>query len=308
MRFEFTYTLDDLNEALLSAANAQRTEIKRYRVRASRVLALPFFIVLAVGLWFAIHFSMARGQSANIDENLPDDVVVELITSTIPALVVAGMVAMMYVVSWRKARWKRPRANDGERRRSLGPQVLGYVLLTIVTFAVILPLNPWATCIWYPTRGELALLRVGPWLMNLAAIFIWSALHRHWQPREQWFNNPGFRRPKVLELDDQGFRLSDSINRYDFKWDAFIRAAETTGLLVLVAEDKKQWMIPKRAFTDEGEIDRARALIQKKITDSQFLVQPGGFAVLPKPVVPVSEGVQFQSKKCEDSRSTDLKD
>jgi hypothetical protein len=59
--------------------------------------------------------------------------------------------------------------------------------------------------------------------------------------------------------------------------------------MVLVTENKQQYLIPKRAFASEADLQAFRALLQNKITQTTFLTEMTGFAVLPKPAIAVGE-------------------
>jgi len=45
----------------------------------------------------------------------------------------------------------------------------------------------------------------------------------------------------------------------------------------------------KRAFADPQAIERCRSMLQNVIPITRFLVPPIGFAVLPKPVLPLPD-------------------
>jgi len=57
--------------------------------------------------------------------------------------------------------------------------------------------------------------------------------------------------------------------------------------LILVNTAGHSYAIPKRAIPDDAAVQQVRALLQNKIRNVSFLAAPSGFAVLPKPVLPV---------------------
>jgi hypothetical protein len=97
----------------------------------------------------------------------------------------------------------------------------------------------------------------------------------------QWNAKPTWRREKVVMLDEDGLTIIDSLSRIEYRWAYFSKARETTNLLIFHGEDNLMYLLPKRA-TAQDELNQVRALIHNGIPDAQFLVKPGGFAVLPK--------------------------
>ena len=287
MKLQFRYTLGDLQETLFFT---DAGDAKRQRTAAGGLIGWITFVVIATLLFVFLRVaSPSNAKSATAPQNPPADLILDLVTTMIPVAVILLILVIALWRSWRNSRWS-PRIPDPTAKSSrIVRQVVSSFALLLLALAILLLFNPNITFLWYASRGDMVLLRIGPWAVVFILLIAFSLLYRQWQPRQQWLANPAYRREKVLELNDQAARLSDSLLVMESKWENFIMAWETPNFLFLVAEDKRRWMIPKRAFSDESEIDRARALIQNKIADSRFLVQPGGFAVVPKPVVPVSE-------------------
>jgi hypothetical protein len=86
-------------------------------------------------------------------------------------------------------------------------------------------------------------------------------------------------------------RWADTVASSAYTWPYFSRARETENLLILAGDGGLQHLLPKRAFGDTAEIEACRSLLQNKIANTKFLTLPGGFAVLPKSVIPLSAPV-----------------
>ena len=303
MRIRLNYRLEDLQEAVFFVDVEKKMPPRAIR---RGIIGWLVFVAMATAMFYFLRATPAptAGLMA-AHEDFPVDPILEFVTTLLPSGVMLLILILSLWQAWRSSRWSPhplKRRRDGMLATVI---VLGIAFLAFGGFLLV---NRPTTFLWYATRDQLVLLRIGPWVLVFVLMIVFSLLYRRWQPRKQWLMNPGHRRETEIELDDLGVRVHDSLTLHERKWETFVKARETPGLLLLESEDARRWMIPKRAFNDASEIDRARALIQNKISDSRFLVQPGGFAVLPKPVMPVSEAVQIQTMKCEDSRSTDLND
>lgn len=147
-------------------------------------------------------------------------------------------------------------------------------------------INPGPPIVWRLTRPQLLLLEWGPWALNLVLLIVLGVLQRRWSARQQWLANPTWGRPKVIEIDEWSFRLSDTVTRIELSWPGIVRAHETANLLVLHAESGLRYLIPKRAFADEADLFRARSLIQTAVPDNKLQASPVGFAVMAAPAAP----------------------
>jgi hypothetical protein len=214
---------------------------------------------------------------------------VELIPTILPAIY---FFVLQLLWMWNKWRLTRPaviraaRANPRKPDAFVRSVALPTGIFVFVVMVITVHLS--FSSLWQTTRRVAFLAEIGPWGVNCFLLLVLLMLWQPWLVRRQWAADPAWQRPKVVELDADGFHVADSVRRVHFAWQHFVEAYETDNLLVLLAENGLGYSVPKRAFGDADEIDRARALIQNNISYCRFLVIPGGFAVVPKPVVPVS--------------------
>jgi len=159
--------------------------------------------------------------------------------------------------------------------------------MVVTALGTLTLLNRDWVIVWRPTREQLVLLEIGPWMVDLLLLVLLGHLHRRWSARQQWLSKPGWRRAKAIEMDEQGFSLLDAMSRVQHRWPYFRRARETANLIVLISEDGLQYLTPKRAFADPLDADRTRGLIQNMVPQTTFLTRPGGFAVVPRPAIPL---------------------
>lgn len=284
MRLEFTYTFDDLKEALVPEKYAANPGAYR-GASISGLLAWPLlFLMIAASLWMQ-ELSPVRPRPAELPAR---ELALDLLPSVLPAALVFLLLA---IATWRTYRrsWQGPTLTVTSGRK-WAQQVVGVLIMLIVALGTLALLNRDWEIVWQPTRNQLLLLEIVPWMINLMLLVLLGQLQRRWSARQQWASKPGWQRPKVLELDAAGFSLLDPVSRVQHAWPYFRRARETANLIVLISEDGLQYLIPKRAFADPLDADRARGLIQNMVPQSSFLSKPGGFAVIPKPAIPLPMG------------------
>lgn len=281
MRLEFSYTFDDLKEALMPEKYAANPRAYgRESIRG--LVAWPLlFLMIGVSFWLQNRLPL-QPQPAEIP---PRELVLDLLPTVLPAVLVFLLLLM---ATWRAYQ----RSREGpvltvSSGRKLVYQVIWMVVMGIFTLGVLTLLNRDWAIVWQPARGKLLLLEMGPWMIDLMLLVLLGQLQRRWSARQSWANKPGWRRPKVVQLDEHGFSMLDLVSRVQHRWPYFRRARETANLIVLISEDGLQYLIPKRAFADLLDADQARGLIQNMVAQTTFLTRPGGFAVVPKPAIPL---------------------
>lgn len=281
MRVEFNYALDDLRE--VGIPQAQAGDVRKYRRRWIRG-AIAWGIIVAM---FALQYALFRtGVRLPEPERPEDDLLLEIIPPGIPA----AFVLLIYgITMWRA--WKTSRFRDPPRAPAAANPATRVKLIratVFVTFgaAAYFAIGIGQSLTWHPSKTQLVLVRLAPWTLVVGAMILFGRLQLAWTPRKKWYTQPTWRRTKVIVLDERGFSMSDALTATQLSWAAFTSARETENLLVLQTEDGLQYVLPKRAFDETAEVERCRALLQNVIPKTTFLVRPGGFAVLPKPVLP----------------------
>jgi hypothetical protein len=286
MRIEFTYILDDLQEALVPERHAADPQAYRRTTWVSLIGWIVAMFVFGL-IWFAERHVLVAGALSRAADprtpNPPQSLTLEIFTTTLPASVVTLILGFSLWHTWSRSRWRKPGKSSSAQRSARTARTARIFVLTVaVLIGLAVTLLPaWTFIAWHPSQGELIAIRSFPWLVSFGILLAFGVAQRHWLPRRQWFDNPGFARPRVVDLDDDGVRFADSVAVYEFKWPMFVRARETPNLLLLVSENKLQWIIPKRAFSSQAELENARALIQNMIPNTTFQTKPIGFPLSP---------------------------
>jgi hypothetical protein len=298
MRIElhFTYTVDDLREA---TAPVTEDPTKRRAAAAPRkyvmgrgLIGWMLFVGLAVGLFVLLQ----RGQDAGVRraggivtqvayERLPpvQDLSVLLASSLAPALIIALFVLLMAIALARAVR--RPMAGSVQataRTSKVIGAIIGVAVFAVSMATMWLVGSSSATMPWRPTRMTAMAVGLAPWVVLF--IFVWAifAYARRRGVDRTFENVPGWRRPKVLVIDDDhGWSIADDTTSYLYRWPYFVSARETERLLMLHDEENRIHILPKRASADHVEIARARAMIQNHVAETKFFPQSGAFPVLP---------------------------
>lgn len=279
MRIEFTNTFEDVWESTIPEAyGGDPRRFRRRWIKMAIVWMAPC-VMLALWLWLERLIPQPAVPAA---ANPPRDLSVDVLPSLLPAI----YVWLMYVVAiWKTWRKSRKAPSHAAPRRTLARRVTVIAIGAVSGGIAFVLMNSDITKIWYPSRTQIILIAIAPWAVLIIFMHVLGVLQRGGNARQQWLAQPGWRRPKVVELDENGYHISDAVMRRDMAWSCFPRARETSNLLVLIGEDGQLQLIPKRALSDGQEVDQLRALLQNMIKETSFLVKPGGFAVLPKPVL-----------------------
>lgn len=279
MRIEFTYQLEDVREAMTPIAARRRSRTLR------RVISIVSWSVFALGMAFIWWI----GRIAPSPPWALDGTPMDLISDVLPAALLGTFVcALMIIVAWKAWRGSRRVAiAEQSGKPTLSARIIGGLFGLLIAGTAYLLIVPSWVVLWTPTRTERILASAGPMALVIFLLIVAGKLQQRWNAAKQWVSKPGWKRPKVLELDASGYHISDALTRHDYAWASFIRARETENLLLLVAEDAQQHLVPKRAFSGPEELQRCRSLLQSMIAKTEFLVQPTGFEVIPKPALPV---------------------
>jgi hypothetical protein len=284
VQIEVDYRLEDLEELYIPETYAARPSQWKTKMRTG-VGGWLAFVAASLAFWYILR---SRRPYFPRPLNPPRDLQTDIFTLVLPGALVLLFTTMMLFRLWRVSRWKpkTPSTPPGTKNRKKRIcAVLIWFAIAAIAFACIN--GAWSRQ-WRPSRAEIYLLCWGPWLLTLILLIARTSRMVLWQARKTWLTTPGFARHHTFELDDWGMKLWNNLTRIEMHWTTVTRARETQNLLVLVSETKLQYIIPKRAFATEADIESARALLQNKLQNTTFLAQPLGFPMAPKPVQPLA--------------------
>jgi hypothetical protein len=271
------YTLADVREALMPPDGAKRDHVSR-----RNAVAFGWLRVLgAIGVWALLMFVPTfPGQKS---DRVECDVAVLLATSIAPFMFVFGIVVARFVALAAAARL----TGDGalKKRQSVVTlvQTVAGLFAAVGTLLALFPLIARdAELAWHTNRRFEIGAALAPWvLLMLLHQFLTQSMTK--RAAEQRFKSSEIlKRVQTLVLDEHGLKRSDEVGEVSYSWGCFRRARETATLLLIVDQQQRVHILPKRAFDDDFAIAMARALIQNHVKETQFLPQPSAFPVLPR--------------------------
>src|SRR5215470_15406352 len=78
-------------------------------------------------------------------------------------------------------------------------------------------------------------------------------------------SNPRVRDGIRFVFSDAGVEIQTSVSNSNLAWQAFTRAAETSGFLLLFVSNNLAHIVPKRCLADEATVSSLRELIRRHI-------------------------------------------
>ena len=280
MRVEFDYTFADLKEGTTPENEGGSAHGARSNVRILVSITLLVAMFAAGGIFVA-------GTSGELPASAaPQELSLTLLPSLVPAIIISLIIALGIISGWRKASQRKAAPRRSTPARAIAV-VYFYVVVLVLTGAIVWVTTPSLALTWRPTRSQLIAVNLAPWAIIILALVLWGLLQPGWSVRQQWHGKPAWKRRRTIELSDEGIHISDELTDYRFRWGFFTRARETQNLLILQSEENLLYLIPKRAVPEE-QLDQLRGLICNKVPECKFLTPPPAFPVLPKPVIPAA--------------------
>jgi hypothetical protein len=280
MRVKFHYTPEDLWEVAIPEAHA--TDLRKYNRRWIVTLIPWVVLILVAGFEILVWNSALQGSDA---DRPSESVLLEVLPPGLPAAFLVGGCFVLIWKGWRKSRYRVPQGEQsppGKGTSRLLLRLLSWFLFGVIGFAMF---KRTGSMVWHPSAIQLMLVRIMPWALVIFTFMLFGRLRKMWLPRQQWFTQPTWSRPKVVEMDEREFRLSDPLMHTSMLWSCFARVRETQNLLILVTLEGLQYIVPKRAFNSAEDVEQCRALLQNSLPRCQFLVRPSGFAIVPKAII-----------------------
>jgi NADH:ubiquinone oxidoreductase subunit 5 (subunit L)/multisubunit Na+/H+ antiporter MnhA subunit len=286
MRVEVDFRLEDLDELYVPEVYA--ADPSRYR-RKMRIGVIGWIVCVALlaAMYLFSGYTRSRSNVSQV-ENPPRDFQLDVITLALPGILAILLTSAVVFRLWRGSKWRAKKPSPSAAKKvSVQARLVAVILTMIVVAVAVVAFTPELASDWRPSRGQIILVCWTPWLLVLLVFVGLAPLMIHWQARRMWLNNPAWARHHTYEFDDWGLKASDPTGRFEKSWVTFTRARETANLLVLVHESSLMYIIPKRAFPTEADIEAARALLQNRIENTTFLAKPLGFPMTPRPVEPL---------------------
>lgn len=289
MRLQFTYEIGDLKETLTPVITADRRRARMQR----RILTVYIYTFSAVCFGAMFWLRSLRPEPLWELDGTP----IDFVSDVLPGWLCAAYMCVIFCsVLTKSLRSPKPSSTTIPPTRTVSARVIGAAFGLLVAALVLLFLDQAYVMPISPTRTQRILLSGGPWALTIILMIVSGSVRRRRSATIQWEKNPSWIRPKTMEIDACGYRVSDELAQLHYTWRYFISARETENLLILKAEDSRQHIIPKRAFSDPAQIQQCRAMLQTFIGKTEFMVVPTGFEVIPKPVLPLPPLPQTSSQ------------
>lgn len=280
MQIQFTHTLDDLRE--LHVPEAQAANVRSFL--SNRRWKTIAYILMMLGAMAMFVFAGYEGEPSVRLHG--DSFFMEILPAGLPAAYLTLLYIVAIAILWKKGTATRPAGHlpvQNHKRR----QYLRLMVVIATAAGTVWIMSIKGPVVWNPSRFELILVRGGPCIAVVVLAMALGVIQRQLAARREWETQPLWRRPKTVTLDSTGYTTMDELGSIHIAWGGFARARETENLLVLVSLDGLHYVLPKRAFPDELSVQQCRAMLANALPHVQFLAQPCGFAVLPKPVIPI---------------------
>lgn len=95
-------------------------------------------------------------------------------------------------------------------------------------------------------------------ILGCILIFFWKVQTQH---AAVWRSNPELHQPHVVEMTEEGIRISNPLMDTLYRWPAFVAWAETPRLFLLLRSNNAKVMIPKRVVASEDELSELRRFL-----------------------------------------------
>jgi hypothetical protein len=278
MELHFTYAIEDWREAL--------EDPKRRKARTGwrgsswvRWGSWIFLALIAAG-WLIIFLIIRRlPLAASVMPAAPPEPPQDLWLAMIPMLLPAS-VALMAVIShlMRLIAQRWPDRKLSSRNARLISQLkrwVGTIAMWVVIFLIVAPPAPTQ---WRAPRSIVMLVAIVPWASVFLVHMMLIKLRKIDPVEDLWEKMPSLQRTRTVRLGDDGFVMQEELLTQFFNWQYFSSARETPHTLIIKGE--RNAVIPKRAFASQSDLETARSIIQNRVSNCTFLVEPGGFPVL----------------------------
>ena len=87
--------------------------------------------------------------------------------------------------------------------------------------------------------------------------------------RKFWKTNPNLHGESVFRFDDSGVFLEGINSHSEVKWEGFMKWKEGKDTFLLFYSSQMAQIVPKRFFSDKGQLDLARQMFAEKIAKSK---------------------------------------
>ena len=167
----------------------------------------------------------------------------------------------------REEAWEAIRAQARSRKRSIWVRSFPYAVIAVgfLLFTGSVPQLPWL--------APVLLMLVG-WILLIGPI--WHG----YSSADRWIERQSEALPTEHLIEEEALTRKTAEVCTQCQWAALTRFEETRRLFLLyVTADRAGFVIPKRAFNSEADVENARRLFRQRIRRDQ----PSGFPVRPTP-------------------------
>jgi hypothetical protein len=165
-------------------------------------------------------------------------------------------------------------ANAAHARRRAGRAPLflwAFFILLAVAFFLILQSHERGVGPRAPKRPPSSLVD----LLDHYKVLVWAVLFvmswvfiSYWNKRQmlkRFDAEPTIHQVQRVDITNDGLTHSSLVSSTTYKWDAFVRHAESPNLFLLYLNDTTFDLIPKRAFRDAADADAFRDFLARTI-------------------------------------------
>ena len=268
MQLFYTLTPLEIGEALRPVRQPAKSKLA-----AMGVLLGVWLVIMIAVFWNIFRRAAATGDAPDVEPGV-QNLWATLLPSAIPVLYLITAFAIAQV---RKRRLVRD--PDATIYMTAFETVLMFWPLMLV-FALLVPQ---LAIDWRPSPTLQMWTGLSPWFV-LFFVFNLNQKRRKRIGNRAVEVNAGLLRPQAVVLENDGFRCADGVTDRLSNWAYFIRCRETPNLLLLITEDARTVIIPKRAVPDPSALMAVKSLLQNQIRRCDFFHHPTGFPVGPAPV------------------------
>ena len=263
MRLDFTLTPADLHEATaVLKPNGKPTRPVLVGLVRAYIVLLPWLLVL-VGPW------TDPGRTANLWAGLAPG-----------TAAVALLLVLIAIGSRARNRPARAAPASGGTTTPGVARVLGLAVF-LPAGLLVMAIVPALAAVWHPSDPAAMLVALMPCQAAVLVAIPVYVVRQHRRGRRAWSASPWHRRPKTVDVSDDGLRVADGQVDVLYRWPSLHRFLERPTLFLLHTEQKHLVIVPRRAFPSPEAEQAFRGLLQTHVGHGRFASRAVAFPVVP---------------------------